>query len=146
MFIIWGAMHGLALAIHKICKRMFLDRIPNSIAVRIVCWILMFTFISLTWVFFRSDSIGTALTIISRVFTQFHTEDILPFVMTRPLWLLLLALGLELHSIRREDYDWMQMRFTILPWYVQFVAFVITIQLVINFSQTGVQPFIYTMF
>lgn len=146
MFIIWGGLHGLALAIHKVCKRLFLDKIPNTIIVRVVCWIIMFTFICLTWVFFRAENINTALTIISRSFLDLKFADILPFVMARPLWLLLLALGLELHSIRREDYDWLESQFTMLPWYVKFFAFAITIQLVINFSQSGVQPFIYTQF
>lgn len=146
MFIIWGALHGIALAAHKICKRLFLDRIPNTIAVRVICWILMFSFICTTWIFFRADSIGTAITIISRSVSEIHLSDFFSFVITRPLWVLLVALGLELHSIRRDDYDWLESRFISLPWYVKFIAFAITIQLVINFSQESVQPFIYTQF
>lgn len=146
MFIIWGGLHGLALTVHKVCKRLFLDRIPNTIPVRIVSWLMMFTFISLTWVFFRADSISTAVTIIQRSFIDFHLSDIMPFVTARPLWILLLALGLELHSIRREDYDWLEQRFIAIPWYAKLIIFAITLQLVINFSQASVVPFIYTQF
>ena len=106
----------------------------------------MFSFVCTTWIFFRADSIGSALTIIGRISTDFHPDYIIPFIDARPLWLLLVALGLELHSIRRDDYDWLERKFIEMPWFVKFICFAVTIQLVISFSQQSVQPFIYTHF
>lgn len=146
MFILWGAIHGAALVSHKICKRLFLDRIPNTIAVRIVCWIIMFAFINVTWIFFRAENFDTVFAMMKEIGTNFRISDIMLFIANRPLWLLILLLGLELHSIRKDDYEWLQQRFIALPWYVKFFAFAITIQLAISFSQNSVQPFIYTQF
>lgn len=146
MFILWGAMHGAGLVVHKICKKLFLDKIPDTLIVRIISWTLMFSFVCTTWIFFRADSISSALTIIGRISTDFHPDYIIPFIDARPLWLLLVALGLELHSIRRDDYDWLERKFIEMPWFVKFICFAVTIQLVISFSQQSVQPFIYTHF
>lgn len=146
MFVVWGAIHGTALAAHKVGKRLFLDRIPNTLFVRIICWTLMFTFICISWIFFRADSLPTAITMISRMFTDLNIHDLIAFAIARPLWLLIVALGLELHSIRHDDYNWLKNRFAALPWYVKFVIFAATVQLVINFSSLNVQPFIYTQF
>lgn len=146
MFIIWGALHGAALVIHKICKRLFLDRIPNSIGVRVTCWLFMFAFICFTWIFFRAENMNTALSIIDRIGSGFTINDFIAFLGARPLWLLLLLLGLELHSIRKEDYEWLELKFIQMPWYVKFFAFTITVELAISLSQDSVQPFIYTQF
>lgn len=56
-FIIWGAMHGTALIIH---------RIWNEAGLRmhaLLGWLATFIFINFTWVFFRADSIDSALRI-----------------------------------------------------------------------------------
>lgn len=146
MFLLWGAIHGVALAIHKICRKWFLDKIPDTLIVRIISWAMMFSFICFSWIFFRADSLNTALEIIGKIGTGLNTDYIIPFLNTRPLWLLLVALGLELQSIRKDDYDWLESKFIEAPWYIKFISFAVAIQLVINFSQQNVQPFIYTQF
>lgn len=146
MFVLWGSLHGLALVVHKICKRLFLDRIPDTLMVRMISWAMMFSFVCITWIFFRADSIATATGIIGKIANGMSSADIIAFLNARPLWMLLTALGLELHSIRREDYDWLERKFIGLPWLVKFVCFLAVIQLVISFSQQYVQPFIYTKF
>ena len=54
MFVIWGAMHGGALAIHRLWKR-FNKPLPNPLA-----WLLTFLFVNLAWVFFRAKTIDDA--------------------------------------------------------------------------------------
>lgn len=146
MFIIWGAMHGVALVVHKICRRLFLDRVPNTIPVKVVSWTLMFIFINISWIFFRAHDIPTALALMQRIATDFSFDYFLPFVKARSLWLAVVALGLELHSIRSEDYHWMQEKFIASPWIVKLFAFIVVLQLVISFRQDSVQPFIYAQF
>lgn len=57
-FIIWGAMHGAALAVYR------LWRILNIKIPAIICWFLTFFFINISWVFFRSSSIHDALVLL----------------------------------------------------------------------------------
>jgi D-alanyl-lipoteichoic acid acyltransferase DltB (MBOAT superfamily) len=58
MFVIWGAMHGAALVIHRIWHRLGL-RMPGVFA-----WLITFVFVNITWVFFRAKSISDALRIL----------------------------------------------------------------------------------
>tara|TARA_R110002124_G_scaffold54821_2_gene155604 strand:+ start:12595 stop:13863 length:1269 start_codon:yes stop_codon:yes gene_type:complete len=62
MFIIWGALHGIALVIHRIWIR-FGVSLPNAFA-----WFITFNFINITWIFFRADNMHTALHIIKLMF------------------------------------------------------------------------------
>ena len=58
MFVLWGAFHGLALVIHRAWSGFGL-RMPKAVA-----WLLTFNFINLTWIFFRADTLESALRII----------------------------------------------------------------------------------
>lgn len=71
-FIIWGAINGLALCIHKIyssIRKKYFDFIKNNYIYKFICVFLTFIFITITWVFFRSDSINTAFNLLSRLIT-----------------------------------------------------------------------------
>lgn len=146
MFIIWGAMHGVALVVHKMCRRLFLDRIPNTIVVKVISWTLMFIFINVSWIFFRAQSIDTALALINHIATDFSLDYFIPFLKARPMWMAFVFVGLELHNIRSDDYHWLEDKFVESSWLLKLIAFVIAIALVITFRQDNVQPFIYQQF
>jgi alginate O-acetyltransferase complex protein AlgI len=54
MFVIWGALHGVALIIHRVWKELDL-RMWNWLS-----WLVTFNFINVTWVFFRAENIESA--------------------------------------------------------------------------------------
>ncbi|MCO7538110.1 MULTISPECIES: MBOAT family O-acyltransferase [Pseudomonas] len=58
MFVIWGALHGGALIIHRFWKQIGMS-MPKPLA-----WIVTFTFVNVTWVFFRATSISDAVSIL----------------------------------------------------------------------------------
>lgn len=58
MFVLWGAFHGLALVAHRAWSGLGL-RLPKALA-----WLLTFGFINVTWVFFRADSMDSALRVL----------------------------------------------------------------------------------
>lgn len=69
-YIIWGLLHGLALAGHK--ALMTITGSPNkkhSTISNIVSIALTFLFTTFCWIFFRADSLPHALTIIGRIFS-----------------------------------------------------------------------------
>ncbi len=57
-FIIWGALHGAALVIHRKWQKNSL-KIPSTLS-----WLMTFMFINATWVFFRADSASSAVDIL----------------------------------------------------------------------------------
>jgi alginate O-acetyltransferase complex protein AlgI len=60
-FIVWGAVHGLALATHRLWLRLFPSEQPRSVVWRALAWSLTFFFVVVTWVFFRADSLDTSV-------------------------------------------------------------------------------------
>ncbi len=58
MFVIWGALHGLALMAHRAWQQLGL-RMWTWLA-----WLLTFNFINITWVFFRATDMESALNVL----------------------------------------------------------------------------------
>ncbi|MFW9078357.1 MBOAT family O-acyltransferase [Pseudomonas sp. P2757] len=58
MFIIWGALHGAAIVLHRIWTQ-FGMTLPD-----VVGWFITFMFVNVTWVFFRATSVDDAMVIL----------------------------------------------------------------------------------
>ncbi len=69
MYIIWGAMHGTALAIHKIWTSYFTNKSYGFI--KGFYYFITFHFVVLTWVYFRAKDINAANQIFSQIFLNF---------------------------------------------------------------------------
>ena len=65
-FVLWGAMHGLGLAVTRAVQRARSDR-PVSRLGRAVAVVATFHFVCLCWVVFRSQSITQALAVLGRI-------------------------------------------------------------------------------
>ena len=146
MFVAWGVLHGIGLVVHKLCKNNGLDRIPDNTAVKAISWCLTFGYVTFAWIFFRSPDMATATTLMTNILQTTSLSDAYTFLMEYPLWLIVVLISLELHSIRGNDYSWLQDRFVHAPWLVKLGIFALVLQLAINFSQHSIQPFIYTQF
>ncbi len=70
MFVLWGAMHGLALIIHRAWKHAGLA-MPSYLA-----WFTTFMFVNISWVFFRSPNFVTAINIIRNMFDISKSMDV----------------------------------------------------------------------
>jgi len=58
MFVVWGALHGTALVLHRLWSRSGLS-LPTPIA-----WLITFVFVVVTWVFFRATDMASALMVL----------------------------------------------------------------------------------
>jgi alginate O-acetyltransferase complex protein AlgI len=61
-FVIWGALHGFALIVHRFWKSLGL-RMPTILA-----WFITFQFVNVTWVFFRATSWESAFKVLKGMF------------------------------------------------------------------------------
>lgn len=75
-FVIWGIMHGLAMVIHRAysfylehlkSKGAKLEFLKSKIYI-IFSWFLTFNFVSLAWIFFRAESLSSALSLLKSMF------------------------------------------------------------------------------
>ena len=146
MFIVWGVLHGIGLVIHKFCRNNGLDKIPDNKYTKGISWFITFSYVSLAWIFFRAADMTTATTLIDNILHTISLADAYTFLMEYPLWLAVVLISLELHSIRETDYNWLQSKFIHSSWLVKLCIFAFVMQLVINLSHHSIQPFIYTQF
>lgn len=146
MFIIWGAIHGVGLIIHKSCKS-WLSKLGDGVAIKVGSWLITFGYVAFAWIFFRATSMENAGAVITKIFTDFDIAYLIPFCIARPLWMMLCCSTLLLHLIIKKDvFYWFQNTFVQTPWIVKFLAFIIAVQLVINFRLENINPFIYAQF
>ena len=69
-FIIWGLLHGAALAVHKAWMELTKsDKKKHGIFSNIISISLTFLFTTFCWIFFRADSVEQAFEIIKIIFT-----------------------------------------------------------------------------
>ena len=67
-FVIWGALHGLYLVInhfwHFVVKKLRLAFLNDLVIWRIISWTITFVAVVIGWVFFRAESMDTAMVIL----------------------------------------------------------------------------------
>jgi len=76
-FFIWGALHALGRTVTRELEatRFYAERVP-----RLFKQCMVFHFVCLTWVFFRAESFGKAVEVLSGVFTNAWRDPLFPFV------------------------------------------------------------------
>ncbi len=149
-FILWGAIHGVALALHKLYMQIFgalgwRRKEPFKIQ-RFLGQIITFHLVCFAWIFFRADSMETALSVITQISDHFTPEVFLQFVVGYKNVLLLLLLGYLLHFTSKKQELRFRSWLTDLPFIGQVSLFVVTIFLLIQIRSADPQPFIYFNF
>ena len=149
-FILWGAIHGVALALHKLYMQIF-DALgwrrkkPLKIQ-RFLGQIITFHLVCFAWIFFRADSMETALSVITQISDHFTPEVFLQFVVGYKNVLLLLLLGYLLHFTSKKQELRFRSWLTDLPFIGQVCLFIVTVFLLIQIRSADAQPFIYFNF
>ncbi len=149
-FILWGTLHGVALALHKV----WLSLVPGAqtlgskmqLGWRILGVILTFNIVCFGWLMFRAESMEVVVSMLSQIFGDFGGEYIGQALVSYAPFYGLLALGFLLHfapyswSVRVND------TITRAPFGVQIAAVVAMIWLVMQMKSSEIQPFIYFQF
>lgn len=72
-FLVWGALHGIyQVAAGGISKR---DGKEKSAAYRVLCALFTFVLVDFAWLFFRSESMTQAITVLYRILFCFHLKE-----------------------------------------------------------------------
>lgn len=144
-FVFWGAMHGVGLAIHKMCKPI-LSKISDNWFTIFISWLVTFIYVSLLWVFFRAASFEDSVLIISNIFVDFQWSQIPQFFEARMVWCIMMISLTVFHFVPQRVSDGLCRMFIKSPWIVKLAAFILVVQLVIEFMSEEVAPFIYFQF
>lgn len=146
MFVIWGALHGFGLCVHKFFSRQLRITIPSTLWGNTLSWLITYVYVCFAWSFFRSQSLTQLGTMYNKITTDFSWAYLSPFVYARPLWTVCLLGAMLTYLIPERTYTRLQLRFITLPWLAKFLLFIVCVQLAIEVAQEDVQPFIYGAF
>lgn len=146
MFVIWGALHGFGLCVHKFFSRQLRITIPSTLCGNTLSWLITYVYVCFAWSFFRSQSLTLLGTMYDKIITDFSWAYLSPFVYARPLWTVCLIGAMLTYLIPERTYTRLQLRFITLPWLAKFLLFIVCVQLAIEVAQEDVQPFIYGAF
>lgn len=144
-FVVWGAGHGIALCIHKLCKT-WLDKIESRPVTRFFSWLITFSLVAFLWIFFRASTFQAAGQVISAIFTDFEWAYLPVFLARRSTWCIMLAIIFGLHFVPPRVWDKSRAWFIATPWWAKLLIFIVLIQLVLQFASATVQPFLYSQF
>lgn len=146
MFVIWGALHGFGLCVHKFFSRQLRITIPSTLWGNTLSWLITYVYVCFTWSFFRSQSLTQLGTMYEKIVADFSWAYLSPFVYARPLWTVCLLGAMLTYLVPERTYTRLQLRFITLPWLAKFLLFIVCVQLAIEVAQEDVQPFIYGAF
>ena len=148
-FIMWGGMHGVALAVHKWLRLEVFKHGKNyeSHGIRkFLAAVLTFHFVAFCWIFFRSQSFSDAWMLLGRIFTDFHSELFWNVVNGYNVVFALIVLGYVGHFMPKVGREWL---IGVLKQKgVLFCAFAlaVVVYFVVQVKTSEIQPFIYFQF
>jgi alginate O-acetyltransferase complex protein AlgI len=142
-FVIWGAVHGGGMAIERALgvRRGVLPDAPLSGWALARQRLVTFHLVCLAWVFFRADSLGTAGTVLGRLFTAWG-----PAPAVTPVVLALIAVGIGVQYLPRDLGERLRVAFGRLRPVPLGVAGGLGLLLIDALGPQGVAPFIYFQF
>ena len=149
-FVLWGALHGVALALHK----MWLSIIPwakakgedmNPLS-RLLGVILTFHIVCLGWLLFRAEDMPTVQVMLYQIFHNFNAAIIPQVIEGYKLVVGLIVLGYFMHFIPRKIDDDMMRKVGSAGFWWQVALLVIVAWCVMQVKSSDIQPFIYFQF
>lgn len=144
-FLIWGGLHGTALAFHKWImeiKPAFLDKLKWK------GWSILITFhfVCFCWIFFRAPDMTAVGQMIVQIFTHFKISIMFEFIAGYPGVFFLMVLGYLLHFVPDATYHQAELVVRKMPLIVKAACVVAVIIVVIQTKSAEIQPFIYFQF
>ena len=103
-FILWGGMHGLFICINHLWRKTKIS-LP-----KIFSWLLTINAVNIAWIFFRSENIGTALTIIKTMFSLNAASFSMNLLEWKKLIIVMLLMILSLKAFRIDYFRFLNKR------------------------------------
>lgn len=145
-FIIWGALHGVALTAHKFYRSRVPTRVREHPLKPFLSVLITFHFVCFCWIFFRAANMATVGEILDQIFFNLNFSLLPEFIAGYRVVVMLMVIGYLLHFIPREAELAAQETVTQMS-LAGKAAFMVTIIVwVIQTKASGIQPFIYFQF
>ena len=149
-FILWGALHGVALALHKVwmaivpwAKAKGEDMNP---VMRVLGIVLTFHIVCLGWLLFRAEDMNTVHLMLYQIFHSFNLSIIPQFVVGYKEVMAFIVLGYFMHFIPSKIDSDLQRKVGQASFWWQVAMLVAVAWCVMQVKSSSIQPFIYFQF
>ncbi|MDA3890419.1 MAG: MBOAT family protein [Salinivirgaceae bacterium] len=142
-FVIWGALHGIYLAIHKAWLSYFPKQNGKLLSLRVF---ITFHLVTLTWMIFRANNMNDVSAMFGQIFFDFKGAYIFDMIYAYKGVLSLIILAFIVHWLPVSIKNWYRGKFVDMPIYLKISITVITIFILVQFTSAELQPFIYFQF
>ncbi|HEY3443228.1 MAG TPA: MBOAT family O-acyltransferase [Paludibaculum sp.] len=141
-FVIWGALHGAALAFHHGWRSLRGNKPASAnLAVRVASRLLTTHFVILAWVFFRASTLENAMEVLARIASL--TVSLANISMPIAVVLLIAAIA---HYLPKRVYEFSASLYIRSPFFAQAAALAALVLAIQYVAVTGAAPFLYTKF
>jgi D-alanyl-lipoteichoic acid acyltransferase DltB (MBOAT superfamily) len=142
-FIFWGCAHGMLLIVHKL----FFKQSENPTRwAKVLGIAFTFHLVGILWIFFRASSFETAFESIQIMVTRLNPIDLIGFCYTRPEIIGLLVLSAFIVFLPWNLKQKLINRILSLPLYLWPIILLVALQLILQFRDNSIEPFIYFQF
>jgi alginate O-acetyltransferase complex protein AlgI len=145
-FIIWGGLHGLALAIHKLWMRYVPLAKSQKWWYQLAAGMVTFHFVCWCWIYFRAADVETVGLMSRQIALHFDWSGSWDRVMAYREVFGILLLGFLLHFFPTGWKNQMKQFFTALPLWAKSLSFALLILICFQAASSEIQPFIYFQF
>jgi len=145
--VIWGALHGVALVLHKWWKRLCGGDVEKMSTARSLCGVLVtFHFVAFCWIFFRAADIDVAFTVIGRIFSVTPLSRVGDIIAGYDKVLAVIAGGFLIHWCPAKYKDYVRGVYVRLHTAWKVLLAVALFFALYQMKSTAIQPFIYFQF
>lgn len=150
-FIIWGALHGFALAVHKIWNNIFLktkrfENIRYKKLLKIFSVFLTFHFVVLTWIYFRASDLDSVNVMFYKIVYDFQLQTVPAVIMAYGNVFFVLLLAFIIHWLPVTVKENIRGSFINSSYAYKVLAIIFMVFLIFQIKSSAVQPFIYFQF
>ncbi|MCB9245125.1 MAG: MBOAT family protein [Flavobacteriales bacterium] len=145
-FIIWGGLHGAALAVHKVWMRYVPWSGNQSWWYKFLMGVLTFHFVAFCWIYFRAENLQVVRDMLGQIAWHFVDSGIWPRIVEYKWVFFIMAIGFMGHwlpaSWKKEASDW----YSSIPDLAKAAVFAVIIFVAYQAQSADIQPFIYFRF
>ncbi len=148
MYVIWGALHGAMLVIHKTLRRWF----PSTPGVETPAWrrflniFVTFNLVVFTFMFFRSRSMEHVGQMTGQIVSNFHLSVAPQFITGYILIVVAMVAGYVMHFSPKSWTVALKNQWRRLHPVLQAVVLALILMLIIQVRQSDIVPFIYLQY
>lgn len=144
-FIFWGGSHGVLLILHKLFVKWTKNAL-NFKGIKILAWLLTFSFAALLWVPFRANSMSDTMLVYKGIFTNLEWMYLREIILTNPYLIVALVVGYGMTLLPSRIKLKGVSLFNETNFIFKIIVLIVVIQLIVQSQSATVQPFIYFQF